>query len=82
MDATRARRAARLAQIDDHLAMERRHVADVTAQLEKARALGWARGIDQARALLDLGEERIALLTRQRGDLVIGSGGEPDQNSN
>jgi hypothetical protein len=62
MDAKQARRAARLAQIDAHLAMERRHVAAMTAHLERARTRGWPPR--QSEELLDLAEKRIALLSQ------------------
>jgi hypothetical protein len=80
MDAKGVRRAARLAEIDAHLAMERRHVSALTAHLARARARGWPQ--DQSEDLLDLAEKRIALLSQQRADLVIAMGGEPAQNSN
>jgi hypothetical protein len=73
------RRVARLAQIDAHLAMERGHVSAMTAHLERSRARGWPPR--QSEDLLDLAEKRLALLTRQRADLVIAIGGEPDQES-
>jgi hypothetical protein len=80
MDTKQVRRAARLAQIDAHLAEERRHVSTLTARLETARARGWPPR--QSEDLLDLAEKRIALLSQQRADLVIAMGGEPAQNSN
>ena len=68
------RRAAKLADIERYLALERRHVVAMTAQLDKARRLGWEDGVIWAEKLLALSETRIARLELEHARLVIGGG--------
>jgi hypothetical protein len=82
MDGKRAQLIAKLARTDADIAMERRHHAGMTTQLDKARGLGWPRGTWQARELLDLSAERTVRLERERDELVIAIGSEPDQDPN
>lgn len=74
MDAGGERRAAALARIDGYIAMERRHIAEMTATLEKVTRLGWAEGVDHARDLLDLSRGRLARLIRERTPLAGAAG--------
>jgi hypothetical protein len=74
MDAEQHRRIAKLAQVEDHIALERQHVIDRAAQLEEARGLDWAQSIDQAQDLLDLYHERLARLAQERADLLSTTG--------
>ena len=78
MDTEQHRRLAKLAQVEDHIALERQHVIDRTIQLEKARSLDGAQSINQAQDLLDLCHERLARLTQARADLVSATGDTPD----
>ncbi len=77
MDGRRAALLAKLRQVDANLAMERRHVVNTTGHLDKARELGWATGVSQAEAMLDLSKARIARLERERDELVIAIGSTP-----
>jgi hypothetical protein len=68
------RLAAKLADVERYLAVERRHVIAMTAQLDKARGLGWEDGMIRVEDLLELSEARIARLELEHVGLVIGGG--------
>jgi hypothetical protein len=68
------RRAAKLADVERYLALERRHVVAMTAQLDKACGLGWEGGVIHAAGLLELAKARIARLELEHAGLVIGGG--------
>lgn len=76
MAATREFQLTKLAQIDKGIAMERRHVVEMNAQLDKARAMGWEEGMVNAGDLLAMAERRIDLLTAERAALAAEMSGE------
>ena len=55
-------RQLRLEQANDAIAMERRHIAQMTEHLERARELGWEQGVRQAEDLLRHSHITIARL--------------------
>jgi hypothetical protein len=70
------RRPARLADVERYLAVERRHVIAMTAQLDKARGLGWEDGVIRAEDLL--GCLRLGLLGLNSSTLGWSSAAEAE----
>ena len=68
---TNSQRAAKLAQIDNALAMDKRHRTTMTALVLQCRARGWSADEARAQELLDKSNERLSRLDLQGAELVL-----------